>query len=382
MRRGCRGLDVGVVRRAGDAGAPRAQPRGHVLLHGGRPGIVILAVEHECRDAARGELFGPVRGTQQVPGHGGEPGRIAGEHPLPQERDDRRGHPARERPRFQDAVPDLGDLPRAVVRGGGREELQHQAEFPGARSGQRRRAGTHQRERAGPVPADDGLAGHQAAEGVPEQVRGPGDLGQRGDVGPELPWMVGIRVVRARRLVLAAHVDREYLASGGGELAEHRDEVLLAARVAGHQQGGAQLSHAGRWQRHERGERAAGGFHGGPPRSFRQLQRGRRGHGQDACWLPSALTSTITSRPPRVRRLRRRARGAMASSCPASGASRAGTPSRGPLPRILARDRPRRAPLPRVSPRSSSASAASPARARIARGSVPAAPAPVSVKAQ
>jgi hypothetical protein len=51
--------------------------------------------------------------------------------------------------------------------------------------------------------------------------------------------VVGVRVVRARCLILAAQVDREHPAPGGGELGEHRDEIFLAAGEARDEQGSA-----------------------------------------------------------------------------------------------------------------------------------------------
>src|SRR5262249_44462349 len=98
------------------------------------------------------------------------------------------------------------------------------------------------------------------------------------DVGAKLPHVVGVRVVWAGGLVLAALVDRDDAAPGGGELSEYRDEVFLAAGVAGHEQRRAPLTGAGRGHRGKHGELTARCYDGGSPRSLGQLKRGRRGH--------------------------------------------------------------------------------------------------------
>jgi hypothetical protein len=81
---------------------------------------------------------------------------------------------------------------------------------------------------------------------VPDQVHrvGPERVGQRDHVVAEGgPGVVG-RITGAGGLVLAAHVDRHHPAAGAGEGLQHRQEVLLAAGVARHQQGGTALGNA------------------------------------------------------------------------------------------------------------------------------------------
>jgi len=87
-----------------------------------------------------------------------------------------------------------------------------------------------------------------------EQVGPLRRLEQGRDVRAEFPRVVGIRVIRACRLELAALVDRDDPAAGRGELAEDRDEVFLAAGVAGHEQCRAQLTGARGGQRVKHGE--------------------------------------------------------------------------------------------------------------------------------
>ena len=91
---------------------------------------------------------------------------------------------------------------------------------------------------------EDGGPRDQPAEAVPEQVQRLAGLlaqhaGDGDDVGTELGHRVGGRVVRAGRLVLSALVEGDDAVPGLGERGEQRREVLLAAGVAGDQEGGA-----------------------------------------------------------------------------------------------------------------------------------------------
>jgi hypothetical protein len=72
---------------------------------------------------------------------------------------------------------------------------------------------------------------------VAEQMDGAGGRQHAADVRAQLLGPVGGRVVRALRLVLPSHVDGDDPAAGRGERSDHQEEVFLAARVAGNQQG-------------------------------------------------------------------------------------------------------------------------------------------------
>ena len=154
MRCGGRGLDVGVVGGGGDARALGRQPHGHILLRGGRPGVVVLAIEHECGDVVTDEVVGLVCCRQQVGGHGGHSGGVVGEHSLAEESDDRGGYSVRDRLWLKDSVPDLRDLALEVLLGGTVEEVEHRAELFGARAGEGGRAGAHQGQRDRSAAAD------------------------------------------------------------------------------------------------------------------------------------------------------------------------------------------------------------------------------------
>jgi RecB family exonuclease len=110
VRGGGRGLHVRVMRGGRDAGAFRVQPGGHVLLERGGPGVVVLAVEDVRRDGPGGQLARPVVGLEQVGAHGDQAGRVIAEHPLLEERQDRRGQAGRHRLRLERGVPHLRDL--------------------------------------------------------------------------------------------------------------------------------------------------------------------------------------------------------------------------------------------------------------------------------
>ncbi len=276
-RRG-RGLHGGGVHGARDADPARAQPPGHVLLCGGRPGVVVLAVDDQHRQLAElGQLGGPVRRGEHVTCHQDEAVRIVAEHPPGQERDDRSRHSGRDRLRLQVRPPELGD---AVPERGFVRQLsvpdaeggEHRPQLPGPRAAEGGRSGAHQREGREPGVGQDGLAGHQPAVGVPDQVPGPGDLEDSGDIGRQLGHEVAVRVTRGRRLELPAHVDRHHLATTVGQQVQDRQEVFLASGVAGDEQGAVPLAHPRRRSRLERGERAAAGMNRGTPYPTRQLQ--------------------------------------------------------------------------------------------------------------
>src|SRR5580692_2142085 len=106
---------------------------------------------------------------------------------------------------------------------------------------------------AGPELSSVSEAGERVAKQVGRLRRGD----ERRDIGAEFTRVIGIRVIRAGRLVLAALVHRDDPAARCGELAEDRGEILLAAGVAGHEQSRTQLTRSGGGHRVERGELAA-----------------------------------------------------------------------------------------------------------------------------
>ena len=137
--------------------------------------------------------------------------------------------------------------------------------------------------------------------------------------GPELReqlgHVLGVRLDRVRRglvrtgrLVLAAQVDGDDLIAGARQRREHRQEVLLAAGVAGHQQRGADDLDVCGWVADERRQcagRGADGFTsylGIEPDAGRNAHRGRvTVSSHVARWvnlplrlLPGGLTSAQT----------------------------------------------------------------------------------------
>src|ERR1700761_7295545 len=71
---------------AGDTDPGGAQAAGHLFLGGGRPLVVVFAVEDEDGDAQlAGQLGGAVGRAQQILGHDLETDRIVAEHTLAQE---------------------------------------------------------------------------------------------------------------------------------------------------------------------------------------------------------------------------------------------------------------------------------------------------------
>ena len=91
-RRGHRRLDRGRVRGTRDAGALGAESPGHLVLLGGRPGVVVLAVDDHDRQARRrgglGQLIGAVRAVSRYRAMHDEMDRAGPQRPLAQERDD------------------------------------------------------------------------------------------------------------------------------------------------------------------------------------------------------------------------------------------------------------------------------------------------------
>ena len=278
MGRAGRRLDVGAVRRPGDAGALRGEPGRHVPLPAGGPGVVFLAVQHEHRDAARRERGRLVLGLEQLSRHGDQAGRVVREHALLEEGEDGGVDPGRRRLRLEHAGPELSDLGAQVGRRGAVQVVQHEVELLGPRAGKPGGSGAQQGERGRRAAAEDGFADDEAAERMAEQVGRLHGVHEGRDVRAEFTGFIGVRVVRAGRLVLAALVDRDDPAASRGELTEDRDEIFLAAGVAGHEQRRAPLAGTGGGQRVEHGELAACRLHGGPPRSLGQLKRGRRRH--------------------------------------------------------------------------------------------------------
>jgi hypothetical protein len=140
------------------------------------------------------QLGRPVRRGKHVPGHQDQPGRVVAQHPPAEERDDVAGDSGRDGLRLQVGPPELGDagpefsrvrralpipgpFPGLPIPGPFRglpfpdaESREHRAQFLRPRTGQRGRAGAHQRERRdlGVGPGQDGLAADQPAVGVPD----------------------------------------------------------------------------------------------------------------------------------------------------------------------------------------------------------------------
>jgi hypothetical protein len=96
------------VRGTRDAFAARLEQRGHVLLDFCWPGVIVLAVEYEDRDAELREVLGQVRRGEQLPGHGHEAGGAVTQHPFLQEVDDVRGDAGGDGLRLAGFVPDRG----------------------------------------------------------------------------------------------------------------------------------------------------------------------------------------------------------------------------------------------------------------------------------
>ena len=296
-RRG-RGFDGGRVHGPGDAHPAGAQPSGHSLLRGRRPGIVVLAVDHQHRELAEPGQFGrPVRCGEHVLGHQDKPARVVAQHPVGQERHDRGGDSGRDRLRFQVCLPELGDPGRegGPVRDGAvphTEGGQHRAHLLRPRARERARARTHQRERDCSDAGQDGLAGRQPAVRVPEQVLRARRVDDGGDVGPQGGREVAVAFPRARRLELPAHVDRDHAAATIRQQVEDGEEVLFAAGVAGDEQSGIPVTHPGRWHRLKRCEGSAAGVNGGTPNPVRQIERVWCAHSGEP--YPATLNKTST----------------------------------------------------------------------------------------
>ncbi len=128
-----------------------------------------------------------------------------------------------------------------------------------ARPGQAGRAGAHEGQRAeGLGPPQHRGAGDQAAEAVADEVHRA--LAQVVDDGQQVAGErldgVGVEVVGARRLVLAALVEQDHRVAGLDERRGDEPEVLLAAGEARHEQDGGARAHLRR--RAQDGERSAG----------------------------------------------------------------------------------------------------------------------------
>ena len=169
---------------------------------------------------------------------------------------------------------------------------------PGA--GQRAGAGAHQRERGelGAGRGQHGLAADQPAVGVPDQVSRAGRVHDREDVRAEGGRRVAARLVGARCLELAAHVDRDHVPAVVGQQVQDGEEVFLAAGVAGDEQGGVPLAHPGRGRRLQGRERAAGGADGGTPNPVRQLEGGWSAHSGEPYLATLNRTSASAQQSP------------------------------------------------------------------------------------
>jgi hypothetical protein len=259
-----------------DADPHGVQPLRHILLSGRRPGVVVLAVQHQDREIpGLGQLVGLIRHAEQLQAHLHEPRRAGTQHPVPQELDDWPGRAGGPGLGLQVALPDSAHLLRRDV---GSQYGEHAAQFGRAVADERSGTRAHQREGAGLVVLQDGLDGHQAAERVAEQMQGAGGGHERCDIRAERPDVVIRRVVGAGRLVLAALVDGDHLAAGGREPFQHDDEVLLAARVTGNQDGRGTVSGSGDRYGLKRREHPSGGRDACSLDAFWQLEGGWSGH--------------------------------------------------------------------------------------------------------
>jgi hypothetical protein len=93
-----------------------------------------------------------------------------------------------------------------------------------------------------------------------------------GDIGGKRVRPVMTVVVAARRLVLAAHVDRDHPAADRRQRPEHGQEVFLAAGVTGEEQRGPAFADAAAGHRLKRRECPAAGLNGDPPYLLRQVE--------------------------------------------------------------------------------------------------------------
>ena len=211
--------------------------------------------------------------------------------------------------RLEVRLPELGEAgrQRRPVRHAGvpdAEGVQHRVQFLGSRPGERARSRAHQRQghdiaaegqaAAGPPCAgQDGLTGHQPAVGVPDQVPGAGRVDDRGDVRGERRRAVAVLMVRTGCLELPAHVDRDDLAASVGQQVEDGDEVFLAARIAGDEQGGVPLADPRGRRRLERRERAPAGVDRGAPYPVGQVKRGWCAHSGEPYLATLNKTSAV-----------------------------------------------------------------------------------------
>jgi hypothetical protein len=174
----------------------RPEPPRHVGLHGGRPRVVVRAVQDEHRQARGLELLDAVGLALEVEGHPDEGGRVGGEHAVAQEALGRGVE--REEPGVDgvEGVHGLDHCTDAL-----RCQLAQRSQDGRARTGQPGWTGAHQRQRAERLGApQDGRAGHQAAEAVADEVHGARAqlVDHRQQVPPERLDRVGRRVVRTR----------------------------------------------------------------------------------------------------------------------------------------------------------------------------------------
>jgi len=120
------------VRRRRDADPLRAEPPGHPVLRGWRPGVVVLAVEHQDGRAARiGKRSRLVGAAEQVLPHRDQALGTAAQHPLAQEGDDVRWRAVGHGLRLEVGLPELADS----LGPPGRPGLRHVGEHRPQRSG-------------------------------------------------------------------------------------------------------------------------------------------------------------------------------------------------------------------------------------------------------
>ena len=264
----------GSGRRPAAATQRGAEPLGHRGLQGRRPHVVPVAVGHQHRQVESGELVGAVRLGEQLLGDPPQRHRMVGDEPpvhpvLDLRRWRRRSRSGASIWRLAtqidsrsitgSACASSADVarPRAPGSAAGPESSSVSERIRG-RVGQRGRA----RRRGRRTSARPGAPAAPMAPATAQHV-----LGERLHV-------VRRGVVVARRLVLAALVERDHRVTGRRDRRQDRDEVLLGPGVARHEQRrGHRRSAPGRASATQRGQRAPRRRHGRGPDAVRAASR-------------------------------------------------------------------------------------------------------------
>ena len=273
--RGLRGLDRGRVRGPGNAHPLRAQPLAIWSWIVRRPGVVVLAVQHQHRRAARAR---PARRSGPGQPAAPRPSRQARRAAAPssrvaQEVDDSAGHPSAPRPAAPAGCPRPGrSRSRRAASGDPRLQLGEQGpERPAARGpvsapGPEPSSVSEQNPAAwGEQPPARAISPPKEwpSRCTPRGLRRLTSGGSHRDHGRRRPARSSAYPpgsAAAGALVLPAHVDRDHPAARPRPAARARQEVFLAAGIAGDQQGGLPLADPAGGQRLQRGEGPAAGL--------------------------------------------------------------------------------------------------------------------------